>query len=124
MKCSVVVGIGVALSWGLMAAPAHANECNSISNSSQRFNTFQQGNVTILGQATGYPYVVVVPGDKQTQLQTVRKCVSDAFVSSHRLGAYIHAGSFRDYATAKRLEIILRSQKLDARVVYFRGRKL
>lgn len=124
MKWLIFTCIGVGISWGLMAKPAQADECQAIAGESQRFNTINENGVIVLGQSYTNPYVVVVPGNKTRELQTLRQCVPDAFVSRNRLGVYIHAGSFRDYTTAKRLERVLRSRNLDARIVYFRrGRK-
>ncbi|MEA5619316.1 hypothetical protein VB711_15920 [Cronbergia sp. UHCC 0137] len=116
MNWSVFIATGIA--WGLMVMTAYADDCFPFSKSSN-FNTVQQGKVIILGQRSGYPYVVVIPGNEEKKFKTVRKCVPDAFISRNRLGTYIHVGAFKDYATAKRLEIVLRSRKLDARVVYF-----
>jgi hypothetical protein len=124
MKWSIVMGIGIGMGWGLMGTTAYADDCSLIFSSSQRFNTVQQGKVIVLGQVSNYPYVVVVPGDGEQKLQSVQNCVSDAFISQNRLGAYIQAGAFRDYAPAKRLEIVLRSRKLDARVIYFGRNRL
>lgn len=103
-----------------LALGASASECPSFLNNLKQFNTIRQGETIILGKIPSRHYVVVVPGDRESELQSIKQCVSDAFISRNRLGIYIHVGSFPDYITAKRCEEFFRSRKLDARVVYFR----
>ncbi|WP_016952726.1 hypothetical protein [Anabaena sp. PCC 7108] len=110
----------IGLTWELMGNTAYADNCVPTSNFSQQFNRVQQGKVIVIGRISKYPYVVVVPGDEEIKLKSIQQCVTDAFISQNRLGKYIHAGAFDNYASAKELEIVLRSRKLDARVVYFR----
>lgn len=114
------MGIGIGMGWWLMGTTAYADDCSLIVGSSQRFNTVQQGKVIVLGRISKYPYVVVVPGDEEIKLKSIQQCVTDAFISQNRLGKFIHAGAFDNYVSAKNLEVVLRSRKLDARVVYFR----
>ncbi|MBD2625822.1 hypothetical protein [Trichormus variabilis] len=120
MKWSIVMSSVIGLSWELMGTTAYADNCFPISSSSQQFNRVQQGKVIVIGRISKYPYVVVVPGDEEIKLKSIQQCVTDAFISQNRLGKFIHAGAFDNYISAKNLEIVLRSRKLDARVVYFR----
>jgi hypothetical protein len=120
IKQFVTVVIGIGLTWGLGGVAAYANLCPSLLNSAKYLNTSGQGKVIILGQLSGRHYVVLVPGDRERDFQSIQQCVPDAFISVNRLGKYIHVGSFLDYMIAKRWEKFLRSRKLDARVVFLR----
>jgi hypothetical protein len=83
-------------------------------------NSSQQSNVIVIGKVSSRPYVVVVPGNSDKLLNTVRRYVADAFLTQHKLGAYVYAGGFAKREEAECLSILLRSHGLDARVVYLR----
>jgi len=110
--------IGMGFSWGI-AANAYGDDCPLYINNVRQLNTIKQGETIILGNISQHHYVVIVPGDRERELQSIKQCVPDAFISRHRLGRYIHIGSFADYITAKRWEFFWRSRKLDARVIYW-----
>jgi hypothetical protein len=112
----MVIGMGFGLG---IAANAHADDCPLYLNHARQLNTIKQGKTIILGDISQHHYVVVVPGDRERELQSIKQCVPDAFISGNRRGTYIHVGSFGDYITAKRWELFFRSRKLDARVTYF-----
>lgn len=81
-------------------------------------NALQQDEQIVLGNIPDFPYVVVVPGQREEQLSIVRQCIPDAFQTHSRLGSYIQAGAFPDYRPAERLSRHLRRLKLNARVMY------
>lgn len=75
-------------------------------------------NVIILGSIPDRPYVVAIPGDSETTLNQLRQCISDAFVTTARLGPFLQAGIFASHGEAKGVSDWLRSQGFDARVIY------
>jgi hypothetical protein len=82
-------------------------------------NSFRQSDVIVIGRVPERPYVVVVPDKSDKMLNLVRSYIADAFLAQHRLGTYIYAGGFSKREQAECLSHLLRSQGLDARVVYF-----
>ncbi|UBF25240.1 SPOR domain-containing protein [Kovacikia minuta CCNUW1] len=78
---------------------------------------------TVLGQPNNTPYLVVIPTSHLQLLDKVQQYAPLAFMTRSHLGPYIQAGAFRDRRPAESLSDQLRSQGLDARVVYLRGRK-
>ncbi len=116
---AIAVG-GTGIIWGLGGVAVYADTCPLFLTNEEHYNTFEQGKIVVLGQLSNHHYVVVVPGDRPRDFQSIQQCIPDAFIARNRLGKYIHVGSFLDYIMAKRLETFLRSRKLDARVVYFR----
>jgi hypothetical protein len=82
-------------------------------------NSTKQNNVIILGKIPSNPYVVVIPSDSETLLNTVKSYITDAFLAKHQLGTYIHAGGFTNPQDAQCVSKFLKSYNLDARVVYF-----
>lgn len=89
-------------------------------NTSKIFvNSAKQNNVILVGKLPNNPYVVVIPGDSERLLNTVKSYITDAFLAKHKLGTYIHAGGFKNPQDAECVSNFLRSYSLDARVVYF-----
>jgi hypothetical protein len=81
--------------------------------------SFRQGDAIVIGKVPNHPYVVIVPGKSEQLLNVVRHYVSDAFLAQHRLGTYVYAAGFVDKYKAECFSSLLRSHRLDARVVYF-----
>jgi len=68
-----------------------------------------------------YRYITGVPvrsGD-MTSLARVRQFIPNAFISKSELGDYIYAGGYTNRDAAESLKHFLRSQGVDARVIYF-----
>ena len=66
-----------------------------------------------------YRYVTAVPVRSITTLDQVRQFIPSAFVSKSGRGNYIYAGGYLNREAAESLQHFLRSQGLDARVLYF-----
>lgn len=105
--------------------PAQANlVCEEIVFEGTTINTLEEdagSEVTLIGHLPNRNYVVIVPGRKEEVLLEVRRYVPDAFQSSSRLGAYIHAGAFDNRSAAETLSMQLRACHIRSRVVYFRN---
>lgn len=103
----------------------HANEvCDVPAFESEAINTsdgIDEDGITVIGHLPEHNYVVVVPGRRDSLLITVRRYVPDAFSTSSRLGAYVHAGAFETRGKAEILSMRLRACKIRSRVVYFRN---
>ncbi|MDB9306992.1 hypothetical protein PN488_21925 [Nodularia spumigena CS-591/12] len=93
---------------------------NSLPAVTKPANSDSQGNVIVIGKVTARPYVVVVPNQSVTALDTAKKYNNYAFLAQHRLGPFIYAGGFAKRQQAECLSNLLRYHGLDARVVYFR----
>ncbi|MBD2188530.1 hypothetical protein [Pseudanabaena mucicola] len=68
-----------------------------------------------------YRYITGVPvrsGD-MTSLARIRQFIPNAFISKSELGDYIYAGGYTNRDAAESLKHFLRSQGVDARVLYF-----
>ena len=66
-----------------------------------------------------YRYVTAVPLRTITTLEQVRQFIPNAFVARSGRGNYIYAGGYPNRDAAESLKHFLRSQGLDARVLYF-----
>ena len=103
---------------------AHANEtCDTFSFDAGFLNTdetLEDSSVTIIGHLPDHNYVVVVPGRRESLLTEVRQYIPDAFMTSSRLGAYVHAGAFENRSAAEDLSMRLQACDIRSRVVYFR----
>lgn len=66
----------------------------------------------------GGGYTVAVPGSDARTVMQVRQFVPGAFVDSAREGRFVNAGGFSDYEAAKSMSYLLRSNGMDARVIY------
>ena len=124
MNRYLIIGIIVTFFGQALISKTWAQPPKCIANSSpavtQSGNSVSQGNVIVIGRVTAHPYVVVVPNNTDTVLDTVKKYIGDAFLAQHRLGPYIHAGGFAQREQAQCWSNLLRYHGLDARVVYFR----
>ncbi len=100
------------------AQSAQSEECGFLV-SPQEFNTVENDGRIVIGQVRGRPYIVLLTYDLQESLPTIRTCVPDAFLTSSRLGSYIHIASFNNYRDAKALAVqIDNSLGLDVRVIH------
>ena len=106
------------LVWLLAAKPAWAG-CDFFSEP-QRFNTYMNGDVIVIGHQRQQPYRVVIAGDDATTLAAIRACVLDAFVTRTRLGAHIQVGSFTSRRDAEIIRRILQQEGYRPRVIYGR----
>lgn len=102
------------------AQPPNCIVGETVAEVTQYGNSISEGNVIVIGRVTARPYVVVVPHQSDTVLDTVKKYIGDAFLAQHRLGPYVHAGGFAERKQAQCWSNLLRYHGLDARVVYFR----
>ncbi|TYQ26806.1 hypothetical protein PseudUWO311_10455 [Pseudanabaena sp. UWO311] len=66
-----------------------------------------------------YRYITAVPMRSLATLDQVRQYIPSAFVAKSGRGDYIYAGGFPNRDAAESLKHFLRSQGLDARVLYF-----
>jgi len=73
-------------------------------------------------QPQQFRYISIVPTgprDSDIKLLQVRRFVPNAFLANSSRGSYIYAGAYNSREGAEALAYYLRSQGLDARVVYF-----
>ncbi|WP_041233225.1 hypothetical protein [Cylindrospermum stagnale] len=123
MKRYLITGIVATVLGETLLCKAWAQRPNCIPKSlpevTNSVNSFRQSDVIVIGSAPDRPYVVVVPGESDKVLNVVRSYISDAFLTQHRRGTYVYAGGFSKRQEAECLSLLLRSHKLDARVVYF-----
>ncbi len=124
MNRYLIIGIIVTFLGEAFIGKTWAQPPNCIANSLPAFtkpaNSVNQGNVIVIGRVAARPYVVVVPNNSDTALDTVKRYIGDAFLAQHKLGPYIHAGGFAQRKQAQCWSNLLRYHGLDARVVYFR----
>jgi len=66
-----------------------------------------------------YRYVTAVPLRSLSTLEQVRQFIPTAFVARSGRGNYIYAGGYPNRDAAESLKHFLRSQGIDARVLYF-----
>lgn len=100
------------LSGGLLSRPGLAQTCPEGATAPS------EDQVISLGHSPERPYVAAVPGQQENALDQIKQCYSGAFITTSRLGPYIHVGSFESYREAQAVTNWLRSQNLDARVIY------
>ena len=87
--------------------------------SPQEFNTFETEDRIVIGQVSTRPYIVLLTDDLEDSLPVIRACIPDAFLTSSRLGSYIHIASFNSYRDAKELtEQIDESLDLNVRIIH------
>lgn len=110
------LGVGATIMGSSFVLVAHAQP--SYADFCAPQNSLQQDGIIVLGRVPNRPYVVIVPVQGGTTLDTVRACIPDAFESLSNLGAYINTGAFSDRGSAERVSRYFRSLNLDARVVY------
>jgi hypothetical protein len=66
-----------------------------------------------------YRYITAVPMRSMATLDQVRQYIPSAFVAKSGRGDYVYAGGYTNRDAAESLRHFLRSQGLDARVLYF-----
>ncbi|MBD2501342.1 hypothetical protein [Anabaena azotica] len=124
MNKFLVTGIVVTILWPLLVGEAGAQLSSCRAGTSQahsdRISSTPQSQAIVIGKVANQPYTVVVPGKSESLLNLVKNHVPGAFMTQHKLGAYVHAGSFSQRREAECLSRLLRSHRLDARVVYLR----
>ena len=87
--------------------------------SPQEFNTFENEDRIVIGQVSARPYIVLLTHDLEDSLPAIRACIPDAFLTSSRLGSYVHIASFNNYRDAKELtEQIDESLNIDVRIIH------
>jgi hypothetical protein len=74
---------------------------------------------TSIENSAQYRYVTAVPVRSIATLDQVRQFIPSAFVSKSGRGDYVYAGGYPNRDAAESLKYFLRSQGLDARVLYF-----
>jgi hypothetical protein len=74
---------------------------------------------TSIENSAQYRYVTAVPVRSITTLDQVRQLIPSAFISKSGSGNYVYAGGYPNRDAAESLKHFLRSQGLDARVLYF-----
>jgi len=74
---------------------------------------------TSIENSAQYRYVTAVPVRSIATLDQVRQFIPSAFVSKSGRGNYVYAGGYSSRDAAESLKYFLRSQGLDARVLYF-----
>lgn len=85
----------------------------------QEFNTTESDGKIVIGQVRGRSYIVVLTYNLQENLPALRACVPDAFLTSSRLGSYMHIASFNNYRDARELaKQIESSLDIDVRVIH------
>ncbi len=74
---------------------------------------------TSIENSAQYRYVTAVPMRSVSTLAQVKSLIPNAFVSKSGRGDYIYAGGYTNRDAAESLKHFLRSQGIDARVLYF-----
>lgn len=80
--------------------------------------TRQTPQLAIAEGTSGAPYIVAVPVKTGGSLAEVRRVLSDAFLAGSKRGTYIQAGAYASREDAEQATQVLRSRRIDARVVY------
>ncbi len=78
-------------------------------------------NISSIGNSSQYRYVTAIPtsaGGAGTLAQ-LQRLIPNAFITKSYRGDYIYAGGYTNRDAAESLRLFLRSQGLDARVLYF-----
>lgn len=110
--------ISSATFWPIANASAQSTGCSFLP-SPEEFNTFPENDKIVIGQIRRQPYVVLLTYNLQDNFPLIRNCIPDAFLTSARLGSYIHIASFSDYRDARDLsKSIAESLGLDIRVIH------
>ncbi|MEM1240923.1 MAG: hypothetical protein AAGI45_13865 [Cyanobacteria bacterium P01_H01_bin.26] len=118
----LIYSLTVAVVFGLFSSSgdglAQTDSCSFL-EAPQSFNTFEQGDRIVIGQAGDRPYVVLLTGRLQDNLSAVRSCIPDAFLTSSRLGSYIHIAAFDNSRDARDFASQLREAlDLEVRVIH------
>ncbi|MEL6228844.1 MAG: hypothetical protein AAFR24_02930 [Cyanobacteria bacterium J06627_3] len=87
----------------------------------QTYNTVEGDGRIVIGRVPDRPYIVLLTHNLQENLPTIRTCIPDAFLTSSRLGSYIHIASLDNYREAKELvNDINQTLDLDVRIIHYR----
>ena len=81
--------------------------------------SYLPSNANSIENSAQYRYVTAVPMRSIATLDQVRQFIPSAFVAKSGRGDYIYAGGYPNRDAAESLKYFLRSQGLDARVLYF-----
>ena len=118
----LIYSLTVAVMFGLLSSPGHGlaqTDSCSFLEAPQAFNTIERDDRIVIGQADDRPYVVLLTGRLQDNLPTVRSCIPDAFLTSSRLGSYIHIAAFDNSRDARNLASQMREAlDLEVRVIH------
>lgn len=110
---------GTVFLWPIVPALAQSEDCRFLV-SPQEFNTFESvDDRIVIGRVSDRPYIVLLTHDLQENLPELRACVPDAFLTSSRLGRYVHIASFNNYREAKELSNFINdSLGIDVRIIH------
>lgn len=116
----VVMGLGTVISGGIASADAFAQPtCEFLLNPEQLNSQVQDGEGVIrIGNFSEKPYLVVLPDADETDLELIRPCITDAYLTRSRLGRYLQAGAFANRSDAEHLARTLRSSGFRGRVIH------
>lgn len=103
--------------FGVLATPGRTDSLECLDELASADATGDQ-ELIYLGHRPNNPYVVAVPGRDHALLETLKGCYPMAFITTFRLGAYIQVAAYESHRSAKPLADWLRSQQMDARVIY------
>ena len=83
--------------------------------------SYQPTNISNIGNSSQYRYVTAIPmsAGGAGALAQLKRLIPNAFVAKSYRGDYIYAGGYTNRDAAESLRHFLRSQGLDARVLYF-----
>jgi hypothetical protein len=83
--------------------------------------SYLPNNISNIENSAQYRYVTAIPmsAGGEGALAQVRRLIPNAFVAKSYRGDYIYAGGYTNRDAAESLRHFLRSQGLDARVLYF-----
>lgn len=106
------------LSLPVVPVSAQSEDCSFLA-SPEELNTLTDTDKITIGQLRNRPYVVLLTHNLQDNLPIIRTCIPDAFLTSSRLGSYIHVASFYRYREARDLaEYISSSLDVNVRVIH------
>lgn len=87
----------------------------------QTYNTAEGDGRIVIGRVPNRPYIVLLTHNLQENLPTIRTCIPDAFLTSSRLGSYVHIASLDNYREARELvNDINQTLDLDVRIIHYR----
>ena len=85
----------------------------------QAYSTIEKDDRIVIGQLSDRPYIVLQTYDLEESLPAIRTCIPDAFLTSSRLGRYIHVASFDNYSDANELtESMHEFLDIDVRIMH------
>ncbi|MEM9903737.1 MAG: SPOR domain-containing protein [Cyanobacteria bacterium P01_D01_bin.44] len=116
----LVLSLGTVISSGTASLEAVAQPtCEFLLNPEQLNSQVQDGDGVIrIGNFSEQPYLVVLPGADETDLELIRPCITDAYLTRSRLGRYLQAGAFANRSDAEHLARTLRNSGFRGRVIH------